>query len=257
MSIGRDTLKATMKRTWNAIKNPFRRQTMEKTQLQDDYPTDIDSEFTDDEEQRREWQQHLNRRATIATEGMMNVGATSAGLEEYDDRPLNDKWDYVSEYSVSFPSDSSIIDAFKEKRYEFQANRYKKPDLSFKTEGDMNSYNYCMKEEMQPRHVKKRMSLHPQLERTRNNSFSTKEELISHRVDLKRVEREIIHDLENGPSKRRDSLHPYRKMTENLSLRRESSDRDSESGLSSFKRKIKKQIKQRKRAQHIHQMKVM
>lgn len=73
MSIGRDTLKATMRRTWNAIKNPFRRRTNDEAKLQDDYPCRSDSEFTDDEERRREWLQHLHRRATIANEGLNNT----------------------------------------------------------------------------------------------------------------------------------------------------------------------------------------
>ena len=250
MSIGRDTLKATMKRTWNAIKNPFRRQTIEKTQLQDDYPTDIDSEFTDDEEQRREWQQHLNRRATIATEGMTySETGISAGFEEGDNMP-NDKWDYVSEYSVTFPSDNSIIDAFKENQYKIQAKRHKRPDLTIENENELNSFKYCMKDETQQKRVKRRMSLRPYLEETRNDNFATGGDTFL-RADLKPVVREIVHELEKGPGKRRDSLNPYGKMVENISLRRESSDRESESEKNNFKRKVRKQIKQRKRAQHI------
>ena len=228
MSIGRDTLKATMRRTWDAIKNQFRRQTIEEAHLQDDYPTISDSDFTDDEERQREWQRHLNRRATIATEGMTNFGGDGGvGPDVYDNR-LNDKWDCVSEYSVSFPSDSSINDAFKEEQYEIQANRHNRLVSPIKEDAvdEKHSYKYGMKDERQLRHMERRMSLHPPLER--HDSFSNNRRGRSPHGVPKFVVRERINKLEKSPSKRSDSLHPYAKMVDNLALRRESSERESE-----------------------------
>ena len=234
-----------MKRTWNAIKNPFHRQPIEETQLQDDYPTDVDSEFTDDEQRRQEWQRHINRRATIATEGMTNFGISdNAGLKDSGNKLMNDKWDLASEYSVSFPSDSTIIDAFKEKQ-----NSRARPFMP-SNEREINSYKAYMIDERQRNQIKRRVSLCPQTERGGHDSYSGRGDMIN-LPDEKSSVRDVVNGLEKDQRRRRDSIYPHGMVANNLLLRRESSDRESDSGRSSFKRKVRKQIKQRKRAQPI------
>ena len=89
-----------MKKTFDRV---FRRKSIAEAGLREDYPTYSDSDVTDDERRQQEWQNQLNRRETIAD------GATG-------DIEPDEQWEYESEYNVEFPSESSIIDAYKEKR---------------------------------------------------------------------------------------------------------------------------------------------
>ena len=247
MSVGRRTLTSTMKRTWNAIRSPFRRRKCDEEQLHDDYPSVSDSEFTDDEERRREWQRHLNRRATIASEGVTHFPAES---EDFDNI-VNDQWEYESEYNVSFPSESSIIDAFKEKKYEGFVNRPYAPPPPIKEEISYREQagRFGSEQEKLERIVERRKSLHPTFDRSKNDSFSIKGDR-SPRCYPKSVVKERVSEFERGSSRRRDSVHPQLKITDRHAVRRESSERSADyRAEGSVKRKVRKQIRHRRRAQ--------
>ena len=248
MSVGRHTLTETMKKTWNAIRNPFRQRPCDETRLRDDYPSD--SEFTDDEERRREWQRHLNRRATIATctEAVTNFGIGSENV----DNAVDDQWEYESEYNVSFRSDSSIIDAFQESRYNGNEFKPYNPAVIDKI-SPLDHPGYVVESERHIQFKEKRPSyFHSPTERKKDESFPRSRDRAL-RNDPKSVVRERITEFERGSNKRRDSVHPHLKAANRQTIRRESSERDLADQMTetTMKRKVRKQIKQRKRAKDI------
>ena len=261
MSFGRHTLTAAMKHSWNAIRNHFRHRTGDEEQLHNDYQTDTGSEFTDDEERRREWQNHLNRRATKA-EGTVTH---NAHWNEDRDNMMNDQWEYESEFSVTFPSESSIIDAFKEKNHDEYANKPYVRSQFLQSPMPKTDQPYT-RQLRRPRHEvpdenihARRMSLQPSVYRNRTNSISRSINRSPHCYP-KAVVKDRVNHFERGNGKRRDSVHPQFKLGmdtvssfSQTTVRRESSEREHDDKWEdkTTKKKIKKQIKQRKRAKNL------
>ena len=250
-----------MKHSWNAIRNHFRNRTGDEEQLHNDYPTDTGSEFTDDEERRREWQNHLNRRATIAAGPVTN----NSHWNEDHDNMMNDLSEYESEFSVTFPSESSIIDAFKENNHDEYVNKSYVPPPFIQLPMPKNDQPY-KRQLRRPGHEvhdenmhRRRMSLQPSFYRNRDNSISRSINRSPHCYP-KAVVKDKVNHFERGNGKRRDSVHPQLKLGMDTvssfsqsTVRRESSEREHDDKWEdkTTKKKIKKQIKQRKRAKNL------
>ena len=254
MSIGRHTLTAAMKHSWNTIRNHFRHRTGDEEQLNNDYPTDTGSEFTDDEERRREWQNHLNRRATIAA----GIVTDNAHWNEDHDNMMNDLSEYESEFSVTFPSKSSIIDAFKENNHDEYVNRpYASPPFLQvqipKTDQPYTRQLRRPEHEVHDENIhRRRMSLQPSVYSNRDYS-SSRNINRSPQCYPKAVVKDRVNHFERGAGKRRDSVHPQLHMMEIGATRRESSEieHDNKWKDKTTKKKIEKQTKQRKRAKNL------
>ena len=249
MSIGRHTLTAEMKHSWNAIRNHFRHRTGDEEQLHNDYPTDTGSEFTDDEERRREWQNHTIAAGTVTDNAHWN---------EDRDNMMNDQWEYESEFSVTFPSESSIIDAYKENNHDEYVNKSYVPPPFLQSPMPKNDQPYT-RQLRRPGHEvhdenihRRRMSLQPSFYRNRTNSISGSINR-SPQCYPKAVVKDRVNHFERGNGKRRDSVHPQLHMMEMGATRRESSEieYDDKWEDKTTKKKIKKQIKQRKRAKNL------
>ena len=202
----------------------FRRRSQATTALKEDYPTYSESDVTDDETRRREWENHLNRSATAAS--------TAAHLDD-----LNN-WDVQSEYDFTFPSESSIIEAYQEGKYDKnprdddEFEKVLKDAVSYerKYSGERNGGGGI------------RFSLHPN-DVERNPTKAQQMPAQSLRV------RERIRDLEERQkAKRRASCAAQANLVDKIHDRNRNVDRYATWNDMGAKRKVKKNAKFRKRA---------
>lgn len=190
----------------------FRRKSISETELKKDYPVYSDeSDFTDDERRHHEWQRHLNRDLDDDMEGV------DKGEEDR-------QWEYESDYNFSVGSSVSIIDAYRESKYRAEPKMYSDRDLERCIEARM-------KDEFSTDALR-RYSLNPNPD-----------------VRGKDRDRPANRGNTRGESPRqKQNFKPVE--TGKGSVRRESSDRHDDWDTNG-KRKVRKQVKQRRRARDV------
>lgn len=236
----------------------FRRKSISEAQLQNDYPTNSDSdEFSDDERRRQEWQQHLNRRATIANVDQRNNS---------DDQ----QWEYESEYNYSIGSDTSIIDAYKERR----PMDYSEKDLESKIEHAMRNEMIAAADD--DRHLRKSPFLSNEQKKRSKGSYNNSEPHDMRDGNRRHTLHHLWEDKEDkfnsGDIPRSPYIDPRGRspvVDRARQFERSQDKRRSDSGVpasrfSSFpfrresnenstgKKKVRKQMKQRRRAREVY-----
>lgn len=207
-----------MKKTWGRI---FRRKSITDQHLQDDYPTNSESDTDDileDEQRRREWEHNLNKRESTAD-------------PVFSDRLSDNNWEYESEYNYSVESDGSIIDAYREKPFNESYQPYTARTSEKRT-------GHAMKDKLEPDDdvkIDRRHSLHHTNDENMENIMGVK--------SLSPVV-ERVREFEQNHGKRRASLAvPF----PNAGDSRPSYATWNTSG----KRKVRKQMKKRRRAKDV------
>lgn len=224
-----------MKKTWGRF---FRRRSNIETELQKDYPTNSDSDdFTNDEQRRQEWQRHMNQQVLHANDVHSNTN------EEEGEGDVN--WEYESEYNYSISSGSSIIDAYKEQKYREPHILYSESDLERRIEHAMR-YEFHAGDDVRQKYNSyqssegRRHSIYPQGEdrRDRFNSGNRQLSPVGER----------IRQFEKVHGKRRTGNEQQTAKFSNLPMRQESKDTYGAIRNSVGKKKVRKQLKQRRRA---------